>query len=141
MRAVIEEAVASVLTGKVWRGEEETVWTVAISERIKAKVKGAYKYSCRAVYSSLPLALLLTDAAPCTSAATHCRAPNSSAAAELDYPRYKVVVQVVMGENKLQGVRVASRCLWDADTDGFATHSYKNDSLWCTAMVFAVYTE
>lgn len=36
-----EEVVKRVLTGKVWTGEEETIWTVTISEDIKAKVKGA----------------------------------------------------------------------------------------------------
>jgi hypothetical protein len=46
--------------------------------------------------------------------------------AELDYPRYKIVVQVVMGENKLQGVRVASRCLWDPETDNFATYNFRS---------------
>lgn len=99
VRAVIEDVVTNTLKGKVWAGEEETLWTVSISEQIKARVK------------------------------------------DLDFPRYKLVVQVVMGENKLQGVRVASRCLWDADTDNFATFAYKNDSLWCTAMVFGTYTE
>merc|ERR1719471_2182076 len=37
--------------------------------------------------------------------------------AELNIPRYKVVVQVTLGEVKNQGVRVASKCLWDADSD------------------------
>ncbi len=35
-----EEVVHSVLDGKEWSGEEETVWTVSITEQIKARVKG-----------------------------------------------------------------------------------------------------
>ena len=50
-------------------------------------------------------------------------------------------MQVVLGENRQQGVRVASRCLWDAAADNYASYTYKADTLWCTAMVFAVYTE
>lgn len=60
---------------------------------------------------------------------------------ELNFPRYKIVVQVVLGENKHQGVRVASRCLFDADTDNHASYTFEADTIWCTAMVFGVYTE
>lgn len=61
--------------------------------------------------------------------------------AELNFPRYKIIVQVVLGENRHQGVRVASRCLWDAASDNYASFTFKSDTLWCTAMVFGVYTE
>jgi len=33
------------------------------------------------------------------------------------------MVQVIVGENKGEGVRVGSRCLWDAATDGMAHES------------------
>lgn len=55
--------------------------------------------------------------------------------------RYKIVVQVTIGQMKDQGVRVASRCLWDTATDNYASVHFKNQSLWCSAMVFGVYTE
>jgi hypothetical protein len=45
---------------------------------------------------------------------------------ELKFDRYKLVVQVVIGENKGQSVRVSSRCLWDTDTDNYASFSFKN---------------
>ncbi len=61
--------------------------------------------------------------------------------AALNYPRYKIVVQVVLGQNKQQGVRVATRCLWDTETDNYASYTFTNESLWCTAMVFGLYTE
>jgi hypothetical protein len=31
----------------------------------------------------------------------------------LGYERYKLVVQVTVGEKTGQGIRLASRCLWD----------------------------
>lgn len=55
--------------------------------------------------------------------------------------RYKIVVQVTIGQMKDQGVRVASRCLWDTATDNYTSVQFKNQSLWCSAMVFGVYTE
>ena len=41
-------------------------------------------------------------------------------------PRHKLVCQVVLGEMKDQGVRVTSRCLWDPDSDNYASAYYKN---------------
>ena len=49
--------------------------------------------------------------------------------------------QIVLGQNKQQGVRVASRCLWDTETDNFASYTFSSDAMWCTAMVFGCYTE
>lgn len=47
---------------------------------------------------------------------------------QLNMPRYKVVVQSTIGELKDQGVRIASRCLWDTANDNYASVSYKNVS-------------
>ncbi len=47
---------------------------------------------------------------------------------EMNIPRYKIVVQVIIGEMKDQGVRVASKCLWDADSDNYASYSFRNVS-------------
>ena len=55
--------------------------------------------------------------------------------------RYKLVVQVTLGQRKDQGVRITSRCLWDTQTDNYATCSYKNDYIWASAMVFGLYAE
>eukprot|EP01016_Furgasonia_blochmanni_P035901 TRINITY_DN4030_c0_g1_i1.p1 TRINITY_DN4030_c0_g1~~TRINITY_DN4030_c0_g1_i1.p1 ORF type:complete len:149 (+),score=25.85 TRINITY_DN4030_c0_g1_i1:162-608(+) len=54
-------------------------------------------------------------------------------------PRYKYMVQVIIGEQKGQGVRVGSRCFWDFDTDYCASETFTNDSLFCLVTVFAVY--
>ena len=50
-------------------------------------------------------------------------------------------MQTVLAQNKSQGIRVASRCLWDATTDNFASFQWSNDTLLATVMVFGVYTE
>lgn len=58
---------------------------------------------------------------------------------ELSLPRYKVVVQVVIGEQRGQGVRMGSRQFWDADTDSCASETYTNESLFCVATAYGVY--
>jgi len=45
------------------------------------------------------------------------------------YPRYKFIVQVVISSTSGQGIRVASRFLWDPTTDNYASASFKNVSI------------
>ncbi|KAJ1491603.1 flagellar outer dynein arm light chain 2 [Baffinella frigidus] len=54
---------------------------------------------------------------------------------EIGAPRHKLVVQVTIGEVQGQGVRIASRCLWDVETDNHASAYYTNPYLYCVAMV------
>jgi len=97
--AICKQIVDETLTDKEWNNEDETRWTVEITERIKQACK------------------------------------------DLGLKRYKYVVQVTLGEVKKQGVRIASRCLWDTNNDNHSSYSFKNESLWCSAMLFACYTE
>jgi hypothetical protein len=62
-------------------------------------------------------------------------------AASLKKSRFKVVVQTVIGQIKDQGIRVASRCLWDPTTDNYASYTYQNRHLFCTVLIFATYTD
>ena len=59
----------------------------------------------------------------------------------LNIPSYKIVVQAVIGEISGQGVRIASKCLWDDVNDNFASYTYQNNSLFCTGIVFGAYYE
>jgi len=58
---------------------------------------------------------------------------------EFHMPRYKIMVQVLVGENKGAGVRMGSRCLWDPATDGVTQAFYSNESLYCCAVIFGMY--
>ena len=60
---------------------------------------------------------------------------------ELNYDRYKIVCMVTIGQLKEQGLRMGSRCCWDAKRDTFATASFKNKSLFAVASVWGVYYE
>ncbi|KAI8823658.1 Tctex-1 family-domain-containing protein [Fimicolochytrium jonesii] len=48
---------------------------------------------------------------------------------ELDYPRYKYVVNVMIGEMRGEGIRMGCRCFWDADTDNVAEDTFINVSI------------
>ncbi|XP_029922637.1 dynein light chain Tctex-type protein 2B [Myripristis murdjan] len=58
---------------------------------------------------------------------------------DVGFDRYKLVVQVVIGEQRGEGVKMCSRCFWDADTDSYAGDVFVNDSLFCVAAVFGCY--
>ena len=60
---------------------------------------------------------------------------------DLNIPSYKIVVQTVVGEIGGQGVRIASKSLWDDKNDNWASYTYSNHSLFCTGMVFGIYYE
>lgn len=60
---------------------------------------------------------------------------------ELNIPRYKLIVQLTIGQRKDQGARITSRCLWDTTTDQYASTSYQNKMVWASALVFGLYTD
>ena len=60
---------------------------------------------------------------------------------EFKWTRYKTVVHVVIGENKEQDIRAASRFLWNDKTDSFASATFSAKTLFALAVCFAVYTE
>ena len=60
---------------------------------------------------------------------------------ELIMPRYKLIVQIVCGALKGQGIRVTSKCLWDPNFDNYCTYTHREDQYYITVMVFGVYHE
>lgn len=55
--------------------------------------------------------------------------------------KYKVIVQVVIGENVGQSLRVASKSWWCQETDSVASYAFHNDTIVAVAMVFGCYFE
>ncbi|CAG5118781.1 unnamed protein product [Candidula unifasciata] len=55
--------------------------------------------------------------------------------------RYKYVCLVTIGQNRRQGVAVASRSVWNPETDNFASASFSCGDLFAVANVFAAYFE
>ncbi|XP_031828535.1 dynein light chain Tctex-type protein 2B [Nomia melanderi] len=58
---------------------------------------------------------------------------------ELNFRRYKYLVNVVLGEQHGAGVKMGTRCIWDAEADAYAYDSFVNDTIFCVATVYAVY--
>jgi len=58
---------------------------------------------------------------------------------DLALPRYKFIVQVVLGEQRTEGVHVGCRCLWDSETDNYASVTYSNDEFFCVTTAYGVY--
>ena len=65
-------------------------------------------------------------AQPPTPTHRHQPPPRSKLKSELELPRYKFVVQVVIGEDRGACVRMGCRCFWDAETDNYAEDTYRN---------------
>ncbi|MCO5596646.1 hypothetical protein L7F22_050714 [Adiantum nelumboides] len=58
---------------------------------------------------------------------------------EMEYERYKIVVQAAIGEKRGQGFSMACRCFWDPNTDDYAEETFSNDDIFGVAVAFAVY--
>uniref|UniRef100_A0A8R1XVU2 Uncharacterized protein n=1 Tax=Onchocerca volvulus TaxID=6282 RepID=A0A8R1XVU2_ONCVO len=56
----------------------------------------------------------------------------------LNLPKYKYIIQVILGEERGQRVRAHGACMWDSDTDSVAHYVYSNDHLFCEATIFAI---
>jgi len=77
----------------------------------------------------------------CRLIATELTADIKGKVKAMGFPRYKLVCNVIITENKRQGVEVASRCVWNHSTDNFASYTYRNTTLIAIANVYGVYFE
>ena len=58
---------------------------------------------------------------------------------DLNLPKYKLFVHVVVGESRGQGVQISNRCFWDPETDAFVSEAVKNDTLYVLATAYGIY--
>jgi hypothetical protein len=56
-------------------------------------------------------------------------------------PRYKIIIQTVIGQKNEQLLRIASRCLWDPKTDNMLSVNYETKDMIALLNVYAVYFE
>lgn len=57
----------------------------------------------------------------------------------LEFERYKILVNLVIGEQRGEGVRVASNMFWDSDTDSYCEEVFMNKHLFAVATVYGLY--
>ena len=58
---------------------------------------------------------------------------------EMEYERYKIVVQAAIGEKRGQGLNIACRCFWDPKTDDYAEATFSSDEIFAVGVAFALY--
>ncbi|KAG8037058.1 hypothetical protein G9C98_004380 [Cotesia typhae] len=58
---------------------------------------------------------------------------------KLNFQQYKYIVNVVLGEQRGAGVKIGTRCLWDAEADDYAHGNFINETIFCVACVYAVF--
>ena len=59
----------------------------------------------------------------------------------MEFERYKLVVQVILGQDTEDSVQVASRCLWDQDSDNFAAATFRNSNLYAVGIVYGMHLD
>ena len=60
---------------------------------------------------------------------------------KLGFDRHKIVCVVNIGEKRGQGIRIASRCLWNQSYDDFVDGLFEGKDLYAVAVVFCTYQE
>ncbi|EDO44337.1 predicted protein [Nematostella vectensis] len=59
----------------------------------------------------------------------------------LGFKQFKIVCTVTIGEMNNQGIRVASRFLWNEKHDNWVDSVFRSNELFAVAVVYAVYQE
>jgi hypothetical protein len=58
---------------------------------------------------------------------------------EMGFSNYKILVHCLVSEQRGQGVRMASKCFWDADTDNVVEEIYMTKQLLGVVTVYGLY--
>ncbi|OHT03555.1 Tctex-1 family protein [Tritrichomonas foetus] len=54
-------------------------------------------------------------------------------------PNYKLIVQVLIGEQRGQGIAMGFRGFWDNDTDNYARETFSNNTVFAVGICYALY--
>lgn len=81
------------------------------------------------------------DAEHCSQLAHNLCSVIKARIKEEGYERYRLIAQVIIGQDTEQGVQLASRCLWNPRSDNFAAATYRNSSLYSIGIVYGLYLD
>ena len=123
-KALITQVLTERLADKTYNPESTAQLTREIADEIKRC--HARSPDAAACPPPRPHRTPAADAQPPTHTHRHAPPPRSKLKSELELPRYKFVVQVVIGEDRGACVRMGCRCFWDAETDNYAEDTYRN---------------
>lgn len=79
------------------------------------------------------------DCDKCTQLSKDLSQIIKDAMKSLNYDQYKYVVQVVLGHCQDENVMMTCRCLWDIETDNYASYVYSNTKIFCAVTVFGLF--
>lgn len=60
---------------------------------------------------------------------------------QLKIERYKIVCMITLGTKESQGVRVASRCLWNSHFDTYVSACFEREKFFAVGTVYGIYYE
>uniref|UniRef100_A0A8D2MGR2 Dynein light chain Tctex-type 2B n=1 Tax=Zonotrichia albicollis TaxID=44394 RepID=A0A8D2MGR2_ZONAL len=132
IRAILKERLADVQ----YKPEEMAELTKSLSDTIKDRLKDQ-SWKSSGNQNKAPGAQ--GTGREEQSAKEGCDYSLTALEKEEGFDRYKMVVQVVIGEQRGEGVNMAARCFWDADTDSCAHDVFMNDSLFCVVAAFGCF--
>lgn len=106
-KSIADKIIADELQNVTYDEEDAKIWSLNISDKVREAVYGIlHPKPFQLFFSNLFVLSFVVDS--------------------LSKARYKVVVQTVIGQLKDQGIRVASRCLWDPNTDNYTACQFSN---------------
>ena len=60
---------------------------------------------------------------------------------DLNFKRYKLVCNVMIGQDTRQGMEMASLGAWNDKTDSHVSYTFKNGNIFCVVTVFGIYLD
>ena len=79
------------------------------------------------------------DCEKCTQLSKDLAQMVKDALKNLNYERYKYVIQVVLGQCQDENLMMTCRCLWDIQTDNYISYTYSNKKIFCAVTVFGLF--
>ncbi|CAG2054829.1 unnamed protein product [Timema podura] len=136
----VKEMIHSVLNdelgGKIYNAEEAEVWTKTITSAVRNKIKASdnedvdfsddYDSESEELTEGVSNNNIDRSSESDSSFDSSDSDNQTNVNTDLGFQRYKFMVQVILGEQHGAGVKTGARCLWDADTDNYASAVFLN---------------
>ena len=58
---------------------------------------------------------------------------------KMNFKRYKILVNCIIGEKKGQGIKIGCRCMWDMTCDSVVSASWENEYTYAFCIAYGVY--
>ena len=139
-----------------WKMGRSSGWSTGSKDKTPAKLENTFrlepqdtgKFNNQKVRDAIEEVVLFYmantkeyHAQKCSQTSRYIAEEIKSKIKQLGFNRYKIVTNVVIGQDKDQGMEVASRCIWDTNNDDMAHYTYRKNDLYLLVLVYGVYFE